>query len=94
VVLDTTLRQTLSDAWVHRKDEGHFSGNGLDCSQKLTLDIRMALHLMHERGDSWELREAPAIFRISGVGSCVVSGAGELDISVPPIRHSREKSTT
>jgi len=59
VVLDTTLRQTLSDAWVHRKDEGHFSGNGLDCSQKLTLDIRMALHLMHERGDSWELRAGP-----------------------------------
>ena len=57
-MLDTTLRQTLSGAWVHQ-DAGHFSGNGIDCSQKLTLDIRMALHLMHERRDSWELPGGP-----------------------------------
>ena len=44
---------------MHRKDDGHFSGNGIDCSQKLTLDIRMAVHLMQERGDSWELRAGP-----------------------------------
>jgi hypothetical protein len=43
-MLDTTLRQTLSGAWMHRKDDRHFSGNGIDCSQKLTPDIRMALH--------------------------------------------------
>jgi hypothetical protein len=79
---------------MHRKDDGHFSGNGIDCSQKPTLDIRMALHLMHERGDSWELRARPG--DIQNFRRCLMrcSGDRELDTSVPPIRHSREKSTT
>jgi len=68
VVLDTTLRQTLSGAWMHRKDDRHFSGKGIDCSQRLTLDIRMALHLMpseYRRGPP----EAPMrCFRSQGIG--------------------------
>ena len=85
-MLDTTLRQTLSGAWMHRKDDRHFSGNGIDCSQKLTLDTRMALHLMpeHRRGPPEAPKNRPA----------QALAHRELHISVPPIRHSREKSTT
>src|SRR5260370_42242181 len=48
VMLDTALRQALVGARMHRKNDGHFGGNGIDRSQKLAelfrgIDIRRTM---------------------------------------------------